>query len=827
MRTLLLIDAHSLLHRAFHALPPLRAPSGKPTGALFGATTMLARALQDLSPDYTAALFDRPEPTFRKEQYEEYKAHRPQASDDLVTQLVEARELFRQIGVRIFEKAGFEADDLIASFVEKFRGRKDLAIVILTGDLDALQLVEDRKVMVYLPRRGVRDMAVYDAQAVEDRYGIPPSLIPDFKALVGDASDNIKGVPGVGPKTAAALLRKYGSLHQLLSHAAVEKAFQKAPPGAVEAAAAARGLILLRRDVPISIPRLSALARKPLPSLPAYFQELGFREALAQRFFPKGSSSQKKQQGEGLDLPRELRDAVVVQGDMFSPVYRSAKVKAGFFLKETIRRLRREGQDLAPPYYDLGVAFWLLAPGARSYGPEAIFRRFLKGRIWEGSAANIYDALAVSARELAQQGLASVFQDIEMQVLPILAEMELRGIAVDTSTLASLGRSLRRELTKLETAIHRAAGMRFNINSPSQIAEVLFQKLGIRQKGKSIKRTPGGMHSTRAEILEELRSAHPIVPLLLRYRELFKVYSTYVRGLQSFVGEDGRIHTEFVQTGTATGRLSSRHPNLQNIPSTSRWGKEIRTAFVAPPGYSLLSFDYSQIELRILAFLSGDARLQEAFLQGKDIHAVTAAKIFQVDPSRVTPEMRRTAKVLNFGMNYGMGATAFSRESGLSRSAAQEFIDAYFREFPRVRQWQEKVLQEARAKGYVQTTTGRKRPLPGLQSLSPRAVAEAERAALNYPIQGLAADIAKLAMIRTVQKLRMRGVWGEKAFLLLAIHDELLFEVADDIIEEVVPLIVAEMERVFLLGKIPLVVTVAKGKCWGALEKQHFPRGVR
>ncbi|RMD61774.1 hypothetical protein D6833_07805 [Candidatus Parcubacteria bacterium] len=548
---------------------------------------------------------------------------------------------------------------------------------------------------------------------------------------------------------------------------------------------------------------------------------------MAQRFLLGARHSQKEQKERAPALPRELRDAVAVRGDMFSPAYRSSQVKAGFSLKETIRRLRREGQDLAPPYYDLGVAFWLLLPGARSYAPEAVFRRFLEGRAWEGSAANIYDALAVSARELARQGLTSVFRDIEMQVLPILAAMELRGIAVDTAALSSLERSLRKELAQLEQSIYREAGMRFNINSPSQLSEVLFQKLGIRQRGKSAKKTPGGMRSTRAAVLEELRDEHPLIPLLLHYRESFKVYSTYVRGLQNFVGEDGRIHTEFVQTGTATGRLSSRRPNLQNIPSTSRWGKEIRAAFVAAPGYSLLSFDYSQIELRILAFLSGDARLREAFLQGKDIHAVTAAKIFQVDPSRVTPEMRRMAKVLNFGMNYGMGATSFARESGLSRGEAQEFIEAYFREFPQVRQWQEKVLQEARAKGYVPTNTGRKRPLPGLRSLSPRAAAEAERAALNYPIQGLAADIAKLAMIRTSQKLRARGVWEKKAFLLLAIHDELLFEVADDIIGEVAPLIAAEMERVFPLGEIPLVVTVAKGKRWGALEKVHFPRGTR
>jgi len=839
MKTLLLVDAHSLIHRAFHALPPLTSPDGRPAQALYGLGSIFLKLWREERPDYAAACFDRPEPTLRKKKYDDYKAQRPKAADELVSQLIEARNFFAALGVPVFEKPGYEADDVIATMAEKFRHTKDTRVVILTGDLDTLQLVKDGEVAVRTFKKGVSDTMIYDEAAVTARYGLRPDQLCDYKAFVGDPSDNIKGVAGIGPKTATEMLLKYGTLEEIYRHIGDDKKLAKLE-GTEKDAQFSKELVVLERNVPLEMPQLVSLETKESgETLATYFRTFGFESLL--RRMEKGETKKVKSEQAvsktahaqtsifGGGENKTVGDVVFLLSDAGGEPS-SSKTKVGFALKERMKHAWAEGKDIAPPYFDLGVAFWLLDSDLKEYEPESIAKIFLR-RVWSGSTEDMREAYAYAQERLTSRGVAHVFTDIEMPMLRILAEMEHDGIGIDRGVLKKLEARMAHALATLEAKITELAGEKFNLNSPKQVGAFLERVAPIQQSSllhrgyggqagqarrNGGKRTPTGQRSTRAENLESLRDAHPAIPLLLEYREAFKILSTYVRPFQELCGEDGRLRTTFLQTGTGTGRVSSQSPNLQNIPKGSVWADALRAALIPKKGYTLLAADYSQIELRILASLSGDQNMRDAFLRKEDIHRTTAAKVFGVSQENVTSHMRQLAKTLNFGLVYGMGATAFAHTSGITREEAKKFIATYFEEFRGVKTWQEKIVQDARARGYVETPTGRRRYLPDIASGSPRFVSAAERVAINHPVQGCAADLIKLSMIRAKAILEKEKLWRTGVTLMLSIHDELLFEVRDDMIQGVVLLVCRAMEEAYTLD-VPLRVEVRTGAHYAAL----------
>lgn len=485
---------------------------------------------------------------------------------------------------------------------------------------------------------------------------------------------------------------------------------------------------------------------------------------------------------------------------------------ADFNFKEKFKELYHIGRKLPKEYFDLGVAFWMINPDEKEYTPEYLSRKYLY-KDFSGKD-DLKKLQKIAEKKLREYKLEKLFYEVETPLVGVLAEMESIGIKLNVKSLKDLDKKLGDRLKELVEVIYKEAGGPFNINSPKQLGQILFQKLKIDSKG--VKKTRGGAISTNAETLMTIQSRHPIAKHLLEYRELFKLQSTYVQPLQNLVEKDGRVHTTYIQTGTGTGRLSSQNPNLQNIPIESDWGKKVRQAFVAEKGYVLAAFDYSQIELRVLALLSGDPKMIEAFNNDLDIHRLTAANVFNVPLEKVTPEMRRLAKTLNFGVVYGMGANAFAKTSGLSVAEAKKFIEEYFNDFKRIKEWQEEVKAQARTFGYVTNLNGRRRWLLEAASMFRGEAAEAERAAINMPVQGLAADIIKMAMVKLREELEKRGWWQKEARMLLTIHDELLFEIRDNIIKEATALIQKIMESAYEL-KVPIKVTVKIGKNWAEI----------
>lgn len=488
-----------------------------------------------------------------------------------------------------------------------------------------------------------------------------------------------------------------------------------------------------------------------------------------------------------------------------------------FNLKEKFKELKISGKKLPEEYFDLGIAFWLLNPDENFYTAEYLCQKYLHKDPLTMLAEKLKKELhAFAIKKLKADKLEKLFYDVEMPLLKILAEMEMRGIKVDVKGLKNLDANLEKKLIVLVKDIYKQAGGNFNINSPKQVGQILFEKLGIGMEG--VKKTKGGAISTNIETLMTIRDKHPIVAHLLEYRELFKLQSTYIRPLQELADKKQRIHTTYIQTGTSTGRLSSKNPNLQNIPAEGEWAGRVRGVFIPEKGHLLAAFDYSQIELRVLASLSGDPKMMEAFNNDLDIHKITAASVFNVPLEKVTPEMRRLAKTLNFGVVYGMGANAFSKTSGLSFAEAKKFIEEYFKDFTRIKEWQEQAKEQARTSGYVTNLNGRRRWLLEAASMFRGEAAEAERAAINMPVQGLAADIMKIAMIRVAEELDKKG-WTGDARMLLTIHDELLFEIKEDIIKEASRLIASTMESAYEL-EVPIRVTTKIGSNWGELEEK-------
>ncbi len=788
-KRLVILDTHAILHRAYHALPDFSSSKGEPTGALYGLISMLVRIAGDLKPDYLVAAYDLPKPTIRHIAYEAYKATRKKAEDDLVAQIIRSRDVIAAFGIPSYEKEGFEADDIIGTVVERLKKEKNIEVVIASGDMDTLQLIDGKRVQVYTLKKGLSDTILYDEAAVEARFGFPPALIADYKGLRGDPSDNIPGVSGVGEKTASIIISKFGSLDDVY-------AVLKKEPEKLEAAGVKAGMI---------------------EKLKAQEEEARFSKMLAEirRDVPIDFTLPEKTWREGVD-PQRLLD-VMAELDFRSLMPR---VRSLFGIEapapgpaEKVREEKTEEAEGSVPQEEidkLALAVWVVDSSLTEPSLDDVYRMT--------KTKTIEAARAVLHRELEERKLAFVYDKIELPLMPVLRRMEARGILVDRALLAKLAEEYRSRLGELSARIWAHAGQEFNINSPKQLSAILFDTLGLSVKNQ--KKTSTGARSTRESELEKMKELHPIIADILAHRELQKLLSTYIDTIPALLDANNRLHTTYLQTGTTTGRLSSQEPNLQNIPVKSDLGKAIRHAFVAKEGSSLVAFDYSQIELRIAALLSGDEKLADIFREGGDVHAAVASRVFNVPESEVTKEQRRRAKVINFGILYGMGVNALKEGLGTSRQEAQEFYNHYFETFSRLAEYLDETKADAARRGYTTTLFGRRRQFEGIRSPIAYIRAAAERMAINAPMQGTQADIIKLAMVRLDEFFEREGL-REKAHMLLQVHDELIFEIEDGLVPVLAPKIRAIMEHVVPENErrgIPLIAEGAAGKNWGEMK---------
>ncbi|MDO8523868.1 MAG: DNA polymerase, partial [bacterium] len=721
---LVLLDTHAIIHRAYHAIPELSSPKGEPVGAVYGLSAMFMRIAKELKPDHIIAAYDLPGPTHRHEIYKEYKAKRPKADDALIEQITRSRDILSAFGIPIYEAPGFEADDVIGTIAVSIK--KDFDVIIASGDMDTLQLVDDERVRVFTLRRGIQDTILYDEKGVIERYGFPPTRIPDFKGFAGDPSDNIIGIPGIGEKTATNLLITFGSMKGV--YAALKKSpkrFSDAglSPRIVELlknhedeAEFSKVLATIRIDAPIAFvePKETFEERLDIPRITELFTELGFR-SLVPRLKSLKLEAESEKEGDGTQ-----KSSLALQ---FSGP-----------LSEKERALLKEA----------AVMLWLTNSDITNPSLEDVLNNT--------KSKTLEEAHKKLSETVKKEDLTKVFEEIEKPLIPVIEAINAHGVLIDASYLKDLSREYHTELEALAKKIYTAAGEEFNINSPKQLGDVLFGKLGIGAAGVRRKKTATGQLSTKESELAKLKGAHPIIEEILSFRELQKLLSTYIDAIPPLLDSKKRLHTSFIQTGTTTGRLSSQNPNLQNIPIKSELGRRIRRGFVTPVGSLLVAFDYSQIELRLAAILSGDEKLSEIFKRGEDIHAAVAAEVFGVLEKEVTYEMRRRAKVINFGILYGMGVNALRESLGTDRAAAQEFYNRYFETFSGLAAYLSKTKASAARLGYTTTLFGRKRFFPGIRSKLPYVRAMAERMAINAPLQGTQSDIVKIAMAR-VHKL--------------------------------------------------------------------------
>jgi DNA polymerase-1 len=781
-KRLVLLDAHAILHRAYHALPDFSTSSGQPTGALYGLSTMIMKIIADLKPDYLAACYDLQGPTFRHDAYKDYKGTRTKTDDALVAQMDRSRDVFSAFNIPIYEYQGFEADDMLGTIVEQVKKMK-IDVIIASGDMDTMQLIDDKKVRVYTLKKGINDTILYDEEKVIERFGFPPKLLPDFKGLRGDPSDNIIGISGIGEKTATDLITKFGSIEQIYKKLKKDrKAFLDAGikermigllEGGGEEAQFSKTLATIRRDAPIfyTLPEKEWRAGLETQKIVDLFSSLEFR----------------------------------------SLVVRAKEVFGGSFDGSSEVVADREGEVVLPnELEETSLAVWVLNSNITDPKLEDVLQ-FAKARDFKVARENVF-------AELKKQKLEDVYFNIEKPLIPILKKMHDVGIAIDVPYLKDLSANYHQQLSEIEKTIWKHSGVEFNINSPKQMGEVLFEKMGLGVKNQ--KKTSTGQKSTRESELEKMRESHPIISEILRYRELQKLLSTYIDTIPEQVGEDSRLHADFIQTGSTTGRFSSANPNLQNIPIKTESGRRIRHAFVAKPKSFLVAFDYAQIELKIAAFLSKDEKLIDIFKNNRDVHTEVASEVFDVPAEMVDKEMRRRAKVINFGILYGMGVNALRENLGTDRAEAQKFYNDYFAAFSGLAHYLNQVKAEAARKGYTETYFGRRRYFEGLKSSLPFIRAAAERMAINAPIQGTSADVIKIAMTK-IDDLFAREKMSDKAHLLLQIHDELMYEIDEDVVDTLAPKIQAVMQEVIPpkdIFDITLTTSYAKGKNWGNME---------
>ena len=848
---LYLIDGSSYIYRAFFAIRDLKTSQGIPTNAVYGFTSMLTKVLRDFQPQHLAVVLDAKGPTFRHLAYEHYKANRPAMPEGLRPQIPRIKEVVRAFGIPLLEKEGFEADDLIGTLARAWEAQ-GYEVVMISGDKDLLQLISPR--VTSLDTMYERS---YDVEKVKERYGVEPERLPDVFGLMGDDSDNIPGVPGIGEKRAKELIQRFGSLEALLARVSEvpQRKLQEALSKHADQARLSKRLATIDTQVPMELGQEDLRTGTPDPArLRSLFKELEFHrllqewtrpQAVEERVYETIASAGEMDKlvstleaaGEfalHLDvtspdpMSAQLKALALVAGDgaahyiaiesaggllgALRPILEEERIrKVGHDLKAAMVLLRRHGIELRGIHADTTVASYVLNPSRRNHSLEDLCLEYLDRKL--GSPPHPCEAVEASLevsrillRRIVAEGFEPLYREIEMPLVPVLARMEMHGVRVDVGLLGEIASELEREMRGLEGEIHDLAEGPFNINSPQQLAEVLFERLKL----PVVRKTKTG-YSTDMEVLQELSKGHPLPAKVLEYRSLAKLKSTYVDALPQLVHPDtGRIHTSFNQTVTATGRLSSSEPNLQNIPIRSQIGQRIRAAFIPQEGWRFFSADYSQVELRILAHLSKDPILMEAFHRDEDVHARTAAEIFGVPPQEISSQMRREAKVINFGIVYGMTSYGLSRELDVEPKVAQAYIEGYFQRYTGVRDFIERVLEEARERGYVETLAGRRRYLPEIKSSNNTARKFAERTAINTPIQGTAADMIKKAMIRIQERLDAKQL---SARMLIQVHDELLFEVPEDEKAAVESLVREEMEGVEKLS-VPLKVDTGWGRNW-------------
>ena len=763
-KILVLLDSHAIIHRAYHALPEFTSSKGEPTGALYGLSSMLMRIISDIKPDYVVACYDLPQKTFRHEAYDGYKAGRAKTDEALVAQLKNSRKIFEAFNIPMYDMPGFEADDMLGTIVEQMKKEKDLDIIIASGDMDTMQLVDDKKVQVYTLKKGINDTILYDEKAVVERYGFMPKLLPDYKGLRGDPSDNIIGIKGVGEKTATDLIKNFGTIENMYK-------VLKKDPGAFSKAGISERMFGLLKDN-----EEEALFSKTL--------------ALIRRDAPIQFVLPKKEFEESLDIKKvediftgfDFRSLMSRMKNLFN---KNLEVQPNFRGSASKSEEKKSEENVdSNELMETSIALWLLNSDITNPSFEDIMLS-IKEKDFENAKKAIFT-------RLKKEGLEKVFEEIEKPIIHIVDNMERRGILIDKKFFKKLSEEYHKELDKLSEKIKKMAGMDFNINSPKQLGEVLFEKLGMKSKKK---RGASGSFSTKIEVLEGLADENPIIKEIVAYRELQKLLSTYIDVIPALVAEDGRLHAKFIQHGTTTGRFSSQNPNLQNIPIRTDLGKKIREGFIAEKGTKLVAFDYSQIELRIMAILSKDKNLVQIFKNGKDVHTGVASIVFGVPEEKVDQDMRRKAKVINFGIIYGMGVTLLAKNLGLTRAEAQKFHDEYFEKFSGVREYLENTKRFAEEHIYTETIFGRRRQFPGIRSKIPFIKNMAERTATNAPLQGTQSDIIKLAIRFAEDDLQKAGLLN-KTHLILQIHDELVYEIEESALKKSSKIIENAMENV-------------------------------
>ncbi len=876
---LMVLDGNSIVNRAYYGIRPLTTKDGLYTNAVYGFVTTLQRLLEEEQPEALCVTFDRREPTFRHLQYEGYKAQRKGMPEELAMQMPVLKEVLDAMDVPRYELAGYEADDLIGTISRRCEGA-GWDCVVVTGDRDSLQLITDHtKVKLVSTRMGQTTTKDMTEEAFQADYGFAPIHMIDLKALMGDASDNIPGVKGIGEKTAMALIQKYASveeIYRLLPDIDAKPAAIKKLEEGREMAEMSYRLAAIVTDAPLDFSPEENLRRPAKPELYQVFLRLEFTKlieklGLTGEAVPQEAAEAPAVTGacesevvtdrgraeELLDIFRrrdhvaclalpELAGVCVEWGDRaagrsavflrsrlegyddFLRAFFSADIrKISHSVKDLTRSLLGEGLPAEGLAFDTAIAGYLLDATAGHYDINRLCVSWLGAEVskpsyldkdaftpmgedpealgaWMSHTAALEGLYEKMRPRLAALGMTELFETVEMPLCRVLAEMELAGMLVDAEALGRFGRQLTEAIEALEQQIYSHAGP-FNINSPKQLGEVLFDRLGL----PAYKKTKTG-YSTNAEVLDRLRGMHPIVGQVLEYRQYTKLKSTYVEGLLKELDSDGRIRTSFQMTVTATGRLSSTEPNLQNIPTRTELGSALRRMFVAGAGNVLVDADYSQIELRLLAHISGDETMRNAFRTGEDIHAITASQVFGVARADVTPAMRRAAKAVNFGIVYGISPFSLSQDIGVTVAEAKDYMDAYFRKYPGVKAYMDHIVEKAKADGYVETLLHRRRSLPEIKSSNRNTRAFGERVALNMPIQGTAADIIKLAMVHVSRRLKAEGL---AAKLIMQVHDELIVECPEGEAEQVKALLTEEMERVVDLS-VPLTAEAHSGKNW-------------
>ena len=847
---LMILDGNSIVNRAFYGVRPLNAPDGTPTNAVYGFLAILQRMLDEQKPEAVCVCFDLKVPTFRHKACDFYKAQRKPMPEELAVQMPLLKETLDAMGIRRYEIEGYEADDILgtaAAVCEK----SGWDCVLVTGDKDSLQLVSDTTSVCNVKTvRGQTETILYTPESFHAEYGFAPAQMVDLKALMGDSSDNIPGVPGIGEKTALDLVRRYGTVDKIYSSLAeldIKDGVRKKLTEGEDSARQSYWLATIVRDVPLSFkPEENIWNNSYTPELYGVMKRLGFKRFIDKwgltesESVPTEADTSEKLKEQiisdeaGMDaliaavrkakriaiVPTDGLDAVEIcdgetvyraqwsvaggkYNELLSTVFSAEVKKLGHNIKDLMGLLMKDKLPVEGFTFDTALAAYLLDANDGDYSLPRISAKYLNREL-DGAQA-IFELYSVLDEKLDELGMTKLYYEVELPLCRVLADMEASGFYVDRKALYDFGESLNDGIAQMQAGIWAHAGHEFNINSPKQLGEVLFEELML----PSGKKTKSGW-STNADVLEKLRDKHPIIGEILEYRMLTKLKSTYADGLLKVIAPDGRIHTNFQMTVTATGRLSSTEPNLQNIPVRKKLGAQIRKMFVASPGKVLVDADYSQIELRLLAHMSGDKAMQEAFLSGEDFHTVTASRVFGVPLDEVTPALRSRAKAVNFGIVYGISAFSLAQDIGVYPSEAKAYMEAYLDKYHGVRDYMKSIVEKAKADGYVDTLFARRRYLPELKSANFNVRSFGERVALNMPIQGTAADIIKIAMVNVHRRLAEEGL---EAKLILQVHDELIVECPDSEAERVKEILTYEMENAAVLS-VPLTVDAHIGHSW-------------